>query len=166
MADLVNGVADTVQPMLQKNSNQLVLGGLAELGSMHTDVTKVRQTLFNLLSNASKFTDGGNIQFEAERATETGGDWLTFRVIDSGIGMTQEQCDQVFEIFAQADASTTKEYGGTGLGLAISKQFCEMLGGSIEVASEFGQGTTFTVRLPAQTAVENPAQRPHPTEAA
>jgi signal transduction histidine kinase len=166
VADLVNGVADTIQPLVQKNSNQLVLGGLAELGSMHTDVTKVRQSLFNLLSNASKFTEGGEVQFDAERATEAGRDWLTFRVIDSGIGMTQEQCDQVFESFAQADASTTKEYGGTGLGLAISKQFCEMLGGSIEVASEFGQGTTFTARLPAQTPVENPAQPPHPTEAA
>jgi signal transduction histidine kinase/CheY-like chemotaxis protein len=155
---LVRDVMDTVRPLIEKKSNELVVSDLGALGSMLTDVTKVRQTLLNLLSNASKFTEGDKIRLEIERSSEDGGDWLMFRVADSGIGMSDGQCARIFEVFAQADAATTRQYGGTGLGLAITKQFCEMLGGSIEVASELGKGTTFTVRLPAETLLEGGAE--------
>ncbi len=160
VGELVNGVADTVRPLVEQNSNRLIVGDFAGLGAMRTDVTKLRQTLLNLLSNATKFTEEGEIRLEAERATRDKGDWLQFRVADSGIGMSDEQSSRVFEAFAQADATTTRKYGGTGLGLAITKQFCEMLGGSIEVESALGQGTTFTVRLPAETQLE---RRPNGT---
>ena len=143
---LLNEVAATVQPMINKNGNQLTLEVAPEIGSMRADVTKVRQTLFNLLSNASKFTDKGSITLRARRQ---GAD-LVFDVIDSGIGMTPEQVGRLFQAFAQADASTSKKYGGTGLGLALSRKFCQLMGGDLTVASEAGKGSTFTATIPAQ----------------
>ena len=143
---LVNEVAATVQPLINKNGNQLTLEVAPESGSMRADVTKVRQTLFNLLSNASKFTDKGSITLRARRQ---GAD-LVFDVIDSGIGMTPEQVGRLFQAFAQADASTSKKYGGTGLGLALSRKFCQLMGGDLTVASEAGKGSTFTATIPAQ----------------
>jgi signal transduction histidine kinase len=112
---------------------------------MHADQTKVRQTVFNLMSNAAKFTDHGTITLTVERESD---DWLTFAVADTGIGMTEEQLGRLFEAFAQADASTRSRYGGTGLGLAISRHFCRLMGGDLTVESVYGQGSTFTVRLP------------------
>jgi CheY-like chemotaxis protein len=117
---------------------------------MHSDLTKIRQTLFNLLSNASKFTERANIELRVVRTTEEGADWITFAVRDSGIGMTPEQLGRLFQAFTQADESTTRKYGGTGLGLAISRKFCQLLGGDITVESTVGVGSTFTVRLPAE----------------
>jgi len=143
---LLNEVAATVQPMINKNGNQLTLEVAPEIGSMRADVTKVRQALFNLLSNASKFTDKGSITLRARRQ---GAD-LVFDVIDSGIGMTPEQVGRLFQAFAQADASTSKKYGGTGLGLALSRKFCQIMGGDLTVASEAGKGSTFTATIPAQ----------------
>jgi signal transduction histidine kinase len=143
---LLNEVAATVQPMINKNGNQLALEVAPEIGSMRADVTKVRQALFNLLSNASKFTDKGSITLRARRQ---GAD-LVFDVIDSGIGMTPEQVGRLFQAFAQADASTSKKYGGTGLGLALSRKFCQLMGGDLTVASEAGKGSTFTATIPAQ----------------
>ena len=143
---LLNEVAATVQPMINKNGNQLTLEVAPEIGSMRADVTKVRQALFNLLSNASKFTDKGSITLRARRQ---GAD-LVFDVIDSGIGMTPEQVGRLFQAFAQADASTSKKYGGTGLGLALSRKFCQLMGGELTVASEAGKGSTFTATIPAQ----------------
>ena len=143
---LLNEVAATVQPMINKNGNQLTLEVAPEIGSMRADVTKVRQALFNLLSNASKFTDKGSITLRAGRQ---GAD-LVFDVIDSGIGMTTEQVGRLFQAFAQADASTSKKYGGTGLGLALSRKFCQLMGGDLTVASEAGKGSTFTAIIPAQ----------------
>jgi len=119
---------------------------------MWADLTKVRQVLFNLLSNSCKFTEKGTIGLEAVRAAEGGRDWVIFRIRDSGIGMTADQIAKLFQAFTQADASTTRKYGGTGLGLSISKRFCEMMGGEITVASEPGKGSTFTVRLPERVA--------------
>ena len=148
--ELLDGVVGTIQPLIRKNANTLRVGDLAGLGSMHSDVTKIRQTLFNLLSNASKFTENGTIRLEVGRETVEGDEWLRFTVGDSGIGMTPAQLDRIFEAFSQADASTTREYGGTGLGLAITRQFCQMLGGAITAASEPGRGSTFEVRLPAE----------------
>jgi CheY-like chemotaxis protein len=131
---------------------------------MYADLTKVRQILFNLLSNASKFTERGAVRLEVARAREGGADLLRFRVSDTGIGMTPEQMGKLFRPFTQADASTTRKYGGTGLGLTISKRFCEMMGGEITVSSEPGKGTTFEVRLPAR--VGRPVQEGLPPAAA
>src|SRR5205807_3016309 len=108
--------------------------------------------LFNLLSNAAKFTEKGTIALQADRETEDGKEWIRFCVHDSGIGMTPEQQAKLFQAFSQADASTTRKYGGTGLGLAISQRFCQMMGGDIAVASEAGKGSQFTIRLPATVA--------------
>ena len=157
VAELVKGVEGTILPLVRNNANQIELSGLDDLGRMQSDVTKLRQMLFNLLSNACKFTQEGVVRLEAERTTEAGEDWFRFRVSDSGIGMDEEQLSRVFEEFSQADASTTKLYGGTGLGLPITKKFCEMLGGSITATSEPGQGSTFEIRLPARAPAEEDA---------
>jgi signal transduction histidine kinase len=112
------------------------------------DHTRVRQVLFNLLSNACKFTEKGLIRLEAKRIRRKGSDWIQFRVTDTGIGMSPEQLDRLYRPFMQADASTTRKYGGTGLGLAISREFCQMMGGTLSAESELGKGSAFTVRLP------------------
>ena len=142
----VEAVAATVAPLTQKNGNALRLELANDLGAMRADVTRVRQVLLNLLSNASKFTERGTITVRATRD----GDNIVFTVLDTGIGMTPDQLGRLFQAFAQAEASTASKYGGTGLGLAISKLFCEMMGGAITVASTPGQGTAFTVRLPVE----------------
>ncbi len=139
-------VVATVQTLLAKNGNALELKVKDGVGSMRADLTKVRQTLFNLLSNASKFTDHGTITLTAERV----GDRMRLRVADTGIGMTPEQVGKLFRSFSQADESTTRKYGGTGLGLVISREFCRMMGGDISVESEAGVGSTFTVDLPLE----------------
>jgi CheY-like chemotaxis protein/anti-sigma regulatory factor (Ser/Thr protein kinase) len=116
---------------------------------MHADLTKVRQALFNLLSNAAKFTEHGTVTLTVERETVEGRDWVRFRVADTGIGMTPEQLGKLFQPFSQADATTTRKFGGTGLGLALTQRLCQMMGGDITVESALGQGSTFTVWLPA-----------------
>jgi PAS domain S-box-containing protein len=157
---LVGEVAATVQPLIAKNGNKLEVECPAGLGTMRADVTKVRQTLFNLLSNASKFTEKGVVRLSVAR-DEFGGEvrsdtpmlsraTLLFRVTDTGIGMTPEQLAKLFQAFTQADSSTNRKYGGTGLGLAISRKFCQMMGGDITVTSEPLKGSTFTVTLPQQ----------------
>jgi signal transduction histidine kinase len=146
---LVQDVVGTIQPLLDKNGNTLALDAQAALGEMRSDVTRLRQVLLNLLSNASKFTSKGKVTLTARRESGPEGDRLLFAVSDSGIGMTPEQLDKLFKPFTQADASTTRKYGGTGLGLAISLAFVEMMGGRITVTSEYGAGSTFTVLLPA-----------------
>ena len=128
----------------------------AAIGSVHADQTRIRQALLNLASNASKFTEGGTVTIAAQRSTEGGRDWITIAVTDTGIGLTREQIERLFQDFVQADASTTRKYGGTGLGLAISRRFCQMMGGDIAVESEPGQGSTFTIRLPAHVGAGEP----------
>jgi CheY-like chemotaxis protein/two-component sensor histidine kinase len=155
--DMVNEVASTIAPLVEKNSNSLSVRCAEGVGTMHADLTKVRQSLFNLLSNASKFTHHGTIDLEAERATTEGKECIIFRVRDSGIGMNEEQLEKLFQAFTQADASTTRKYGGTGLGLTITRHFCEMMGGTITVKSQEGQGTTFSIVLPA-TVTETKAE--------
>ena len=152
---LVSEVAATIHPLVEKNQNKLAIECPADLGNLRADVTKVRQTLFNLLSNAAKFTHAGTITLTVARKHHQGRDWISFRVADTGIGMTKEQLGKLFQAFVQADASTTRKYGGTGLGLAISRKFCQLMGGDITVASEPGQGTAFTATIPAR--VEDPA---------
>ena len=149
LAAMLRDVAATVQPLIQQKGNRLVLDHPEDLGTMHADVTKVRQALFNLLSNASKFTEQGTITLAVARETVDQTAWVTFRVSDTGIGMTPEQLASLFQAFTQADVSTTRKYGGTGLGLAITRRFCQMMGGDVAVESAVGQGTTFTIRLPA-----------------
>jgi len=143
---LVDDVEAVVRPLMEKNGNTLVVNCPDDLGSMHADQTKVRQALFNLLSNAAKFTEQGTISLTTERESD---DWIIFAVSDTGIGMTEEQLGRLFEAFSQAEASTRSRYGGTGLGLAISRHFCRLMGGDLTVESVSGQGSTFTVRLPA-----------------
>jgi signal transduction histidine kinase len=117
------------------------------LGVMYADLTKVRQILFNLLSNALKFTEGGIVLLSATRELAGGSDWVYLRVSDTGIGMSPEQQQGLFEPFIQGDTSTTRKYGGTGLGLTISRLFCQMMGGDITLESQLGVGSTFTVQL-------------------
>ena len=150
VAEVLEGIASTVRPLVDKNANRLVVDLATDLGTMCSDVTKVRQILFNLISNASKFTHQGELRLAAQPIERDGARWLEFSVSDSGIGMTPEQLDRVFEAFTQADASTTREFGGTGLGLAITRTFCEMLGGEIVATSAVGRGSEFVVRLPAE----------------
>jgi signal transduction histidine kinase len=154
VAALVSEVSSIVQPLVEKNANVLEVTCPDDLGTMYADPTKVRQALFNLLSNACKFTEHGTVRLEARREPADGADWLVFAVADTGIGMTPEQMERLFEAFSQADVSITRRYGGTGLGLAISRKFCQLMGGDVAVASEAGKGSTFTIRLPA--AVREP----------
>jgi PAS domain S-box-containing protein len=147
--DMVNEVTNTIRPIMQTKNNILHVQQMPEIGNMHSDLTKIRQILFNLLSNAAKFTEHGRIQLQVERQAQPDLDWIIFTIIDEGIGMTREQISKLFQPFTQADASTTRKYGGTGLGLTISKRFAEMLGGDIQVKSHYGLGSTFTVKLPA-----------------
>ena len=178
VARMVREVASTIQPLVAKNSNRLEVNCPGEIGTMRADLTKVRQTLFNLLSNATKFTEKGVITLAVERerveaeaenagsgrglvlASKRSGDrsHITFRVSDTGIGMTPEQLSRLFEAFSQADASTTRKYGGTGLGLAISRKFCRLMGGDLTVTSEPGKGSTFGVTLPVE--VQGPVADP------
>ena len=151
VAEVVGDVAATVQTLVAKKNNRLVVHYPPDIGKMHADLTKVRQSLFNLLSNATKFTENGEISLDVRR---DGTDWL-FAVRDSGIGMTAEQMAGLFEAFAQADSSTTRKYGGTGLGLAITRRFCRMMGGDAEVESEPGKGSVFTLRLPVVVRESN-----------
>ena len=148
VAELTEELATTAQPLADKKGNRLVVRCPEEFGAMHGDPTRVRQIVLNLLSNACKFTEGGEVSLTVSRKRTRGKDWIRFAVADTGIGMTPEQQAKVFEEFAQADSSTTRKYGGTGLGLAISRRFCRMMGGDIELISEPGVGSTFTARLP------------------
>ena len=152
VGQLVRDVEAIVRPLMEKNGNTLIVTCPDDIGSMQADQTKVRQALFNLLSNAAKFTDHGTISLTVQREPDG---WLTFAVSDTGIGMTEAQLGRLFEAFSQAEASTRSRYGGTGMGLEISRHFCRMMGGDLTVESVHGEGSTFTVRVPA--AVAEPA---------
>jgi signal transduction histidine kinase/DNA-binding response OmpR family regulator/HAMP domain-containing protein len=157
VAAMIQDVTLTIQPLAEQKHNTLEVRCEDGLGAMRADLTKVRQALFNLLSNACKFTEQGTVTLVARRQLFDGRAWMTFRVADTGIGMSSEQMARLFQPFSQADASTTRKYGGTGLGLAISRRFCQMMGGDITVESTPGQGATFTIRLPAEAALPQTA---------
>jgi signal transduction histidine kinase/CheY-like chemotaxis protein len=144
----VRDVVSTIQPLVLKNGNTLNVDLGDGLETMRADATKTRQALFNLLSNACKFTEHGTITLRVTREPGPGSGHYVFQVRDTGIGMTAEQSDKLFKAFTQADPSTTRKYGGSGLGLAITRHFCKMMGGEISVQSAPGQGSTFTIRLP------------------
>lgn len=167
IAQILFEVESTIQPLVEKNKNRLQIQRGENLGSMNADLTKLRQALFNLLSNATKFTENGTITLAVETTSDaisdpatpvtqsapaSQPDWIIFKVSDTGIGMSLEQMEKVFQAFTQADASTTRKYGGTGLGLAITRHFCQMMGGDITVHSQVGVGSTFTIRLPVDVA--------------
>jgi|GEM_PF-1336129 len=156
ISTLINDVVSTIKPLIQKNENQLEVIYSGNLGYLQADATKLRQTLYNLLSNAAKFTHNGTITLEISRTkSEESSSSFTFRVTDTGIGMNEQQLSKLFQPFTQADASTTRKFGGTGLGLAISRRFCQMMGGDIQVESTPNQGSTFTVTLPAGAEQES-----------
>lgn len=144
----IDDVVAMIQPLISRNNNTLVITCRDDIGIMVADVVKVRQTLFNLLSNACKFTDGGEIRLDVSTIDRGGAEQIVMAVTDSGIGMTQDQMGRLFQAFVQADSSTTRKYGGTGLGLTISRKFCQMMGGDIRVASQLGHGSTFTIEIP------------------
>jgi PAS domain S-box-containing protein len=166
VSTLVADMQHMIHPLIEQHANRLEISCSPGIGTLHADLTKVRQVLFNLLANATKFTEHGTITLAVTRTSRAEwsvphavcahnaapsvqpANWLAFRVSDSGIGMTPEQMRKLFQPFTQADASTTRRYGGTGLGLAISRHFCQLMGGDITVKSTPGQGSTFTVFLP------------------
>jgi two-component system, sensor histidine kinase and response regulator len=152
VAGIIREVGDTIGPLVKKKSNRLVIAAAPNLGSMYADVTKLRQSLLNLLSNANKFTKLGEVRLAVDRLSDRGADRLRFTISDTGIGMTREQMGRLFQAFQQADSSTSRKYGGTGLGLVITKKFCEMMGGRISVESEPGRGSTFAFELPAEVS--------------
>ena len=155
IAALIEEVASMIQPLIEKNANVLLISRPDDLGSMYADITKVRQILFNLLSNACKFTERGSIALDAVREKSDGFERLLLSVRDTGIGMTGDQMARLFQPFSQADIQTARKYGGTGLGLAITRRFCEMMGGEITVSSEYGRGTAFMVKLPLSSPTDN-----------
>ena len=160
VASLVRDVDSIVRPLVEKNRNEFVIDCPADLGVMHADLVKVRQVLFNLLSNAAKFTEGGRITLTVRRQTAPA--TCTFAIRDTGIGITEEQRGRLFEAFGQAEAHTSRKYGGTGLGLALSRQFCRMMGGDIGVTSEAGVGSVFTMTLPSVVIEPEAAPNPDP----
>ena len=145
---LVQDVEGIVQPLRAKNNNGLVINCPEDIGQMRSDLTKLRQSLFNLLSNACKFTQEGHIRLDIRATEEKSRPFVEFQVTDTGIGITPEQMSKLFHAFTQAESSTTRKYGGTGLGLAISKRFSQMLGGDISVVSQYSQGSRFLIKLP------------------
>ena len=148
VAALVHDLVGEVEPLAAKNANRFVVECPPDIGTVHSDPTRLRQIILNLLSNACKFTEHGRVSLSVSRSRSNGGEFLAARVADTGIGMTEEQLAKLFQEFSQADSSTTRKYGGTGLGLAISDRLCRIMGGTIEVESKVGVGTTFSMRLP------------------
>ena len=146
-------VKTTIQPMAEKNANYLQIHMPDDIGSFRTDLTKLRQVLFNLLSNACKFTHDGKIILNVQKKVDDEQSSIIFTIEDNGIGISPEKIDAIFEPFRQETTDTTKQFGGTGLGLAISKRFIELLGGQLQLKSRKGEGSVFTVQLPDQIPV-------------
>ena len=148
---MVDELVDTVGPLVYKNGNTFAVETDGAIGTMFGDLTKTRQVLLNLLSNAGKFTRDGAITLAIRRSiSDDALPCVEFVVTDTGVGMTPEQSRKVFDPFTQADVTTTRKYGGTGLGLAIVLRFCDLMGGTVSVDSRIGEGSRFTVRLPVQ----------------
>jgi signal transduction histidine kinase len=150
LKDILEEVSKTIYPKLKEQNNELIVNIDSEILPNYFDEVKLKQVLLNLTSNACKFTHAGVINIDAYSLKEFDTHYYVIDVRDSGIGMTEKQCEEVFKPYTQADSSTTKKYGGTGLGLTISKNYCEMMGGRIEVSSELGKGSQFTVIIPVQ----------------
>ena len=147
---VVDDVCNTIMPLMVGRKNKFTIEMPEQLGVMEADLTRVRQIVLNLLSNAAKFTEHGEVKFTARREIKGENEWLIFEVSDTGIGIAPEQQQRLFQEFMQADSSISRHFGGTGLGLAISRRFCEMMHGDISMQSTLGEGSTFIVKLPAQ----------------
>jgi len=154
VSQVIEEMVTTLQPAAAKNANSIHVHLAKNVSVMKADITKVRQILFNLLSNACKFTDHGTISVNVEQIKSEDRDWIQFQVHDTGIGISAKQKENLFQEFAQADASIARKYGGTGLGLAITHRFVQLMKGQINVKSEPGQGAIFTVQLPTQVVIE------------
>ena len=171
LGPVLEDVTSIARPLVSKNRNELRCNFDDNIGAVHADLTKIRQSLLNLLSNSSKFTQEGVITLSATRYAIGEEDWIHLSVEDTGIGMTPEQLKKLFQAFSQADASVTRRFGGTGLGLAISRRFCQMMGGDITVESELGRGSKFIIKLPVhvqpttEAPVENTRLDPLPVDA-
>jgi signal transduction histidine kinase len=152
---MIDDLLDTVGPLVEQRNNALTVRCGDDVGSMVADFMKTRQILLNLLSNAGKFTRDGAIALDVQRVTVGGRPLVRFSVIDTGVGMTSQQTEKVFDAFTQADVTTTRKYGGTGLGLAIVSRFCQLMGGSVSVESRPGEGSTFIVQLPLEVVDES-----------
>ena len=158
LVELIDEVASAAQPMMRKNANHLAVNTGRGLGAMSSDRKRLRQVLLNLLSNAAKFTTSGKVVLTVTRREDPGAeDRIEFKVEDNGIGIDAAKMDKLFQPFVQVDSTTTRKYSGSGLGLAISRRLCQLMGGDIQVSSEPGRGTSFTVALPAHI----PERAPH-----
>jgi signal transduction histidine kinase len=153
VAGMIQEIVTTIEPLVAKNANTLVVQVAEGVGTIHSDSTKIRQSLLNLLSNACKFTTQGTLTLVVRRAMQENAERVLFQIQDTGIGLSPAKIEKLFQPFTQADASTTRKYSGTGLGLAITQRFCHMLGGDLTVESRLEQGSTFTIRLPVATTV-------------
>jgi signal transduction histidine kinase len=149
---ILDEINETIQPLASQNSNTFTVNVASDVSLVHADCTRLKQCLLNLLSNACKFTQAGTVEFSITQEQVRGQEYVIFRVIDSGVGLTDDQAARLFQPFSQADPSTTRKFGGTGLGLAITKNLCEAMGGSICLQSQSGAGSTFTISLPAATS--------------
>jgi len=157
LAEFARDVVTTTQRLAAEKGNALTLNCIGQLGAVTTDATKLRQIVLNLISNAAKFTEGGSIGLTVRRDRKPGGDWIEIQVRDTGIGITPDQLQRLFQNFGQASAATSGKYGGTGLGLSISQKFCALMGGAISVTSEPGRGSCFTVRALAELSPQGEA---------
>ena len=155
---MTDELINTIGAVVRNNNNRLSVSYENDLQTLHADLTKTRQILFNLLSNAAKFTTNGAVTVHVARRTVGGRDFIEFAVTDDGIGLAEEQQRRLFRPFAQGDTSISRKYGGTGLGLALVWRFCQLMGGEVTIQSALGQGATFTVRLPVTVVV--PADSP------
>ncbi len=153
LSEMLADISAVAQPLIENNGNRLIRDWDETLGDMHSDITKVRQSLLNLLSNASKFSGNDDITLSARRPTIDDADWICFRVSDNGIGIPEDKHEHVFAEFAQASSTTARDYGGTGLGLPVTRHLCRLLGGDVTLESTAGEGSTFTIELPAVAVV-------------
>jgi signal transduction histidine kinase len=147
LANAIRGIVASIEPVISKNNNKLIVRCADDLGIVSTDATKLRQATLNLLSNAAKFTEGGVVTLSVYRRKSAAGDWIEIQVHDTGIGISKSELSNLFQNFAQANRTTSTKYGGTGLGLALSQKLCGLMGGGITVTSEVGRGSTFTIRV-------------------
>ncbi|NOX92174.1 MAG: response regulator [Gammaproteobacteria bacterium] len=150
LPQLVSEVLDTVEPLIASNGNSITVGCDERIGSIHTDAARLKQVLVNILGNAAKFTHDGEVSLSVERVTDETGEWVEFRVVDTGIGISEKQQEHLFKAFTQVDESATRQYGGTGLGLTISRNMCQLMGGDIAVTSQLGSGSKFVTRVPVE----------------
>ena len=157
VSPMLDELVSSIEAVIRQNGNSFSVNCDESVGEMHADLTKTRQILFNLLSNAAKFTKDGTITLEVSRRIEDGEDLVSFVVVDSGIGLTADHMGRLFRPFSQADTSISRKYGGTGLGLALVWRFCNLMGGKVSVESELGKGARFSVVLPA-TVVNRPEE--------